>query len=64
MKTILEHGKKPSTIKEFICTYCGCVFTADADEYKHNFDRNEDYWSSDCPECGNVAYSTCHGGNG
>ena len=50
MKKIIEHGKKPNTIKRFICTHCGCVFEADSDEYKHTLDRNEDIWTSECPE--------------
>lgn len=57
MKKIIEHGKKPTTIKRFVCTTCGCVFEADADEYKYIFDRNEEFWSSLCPECGSTAYT-------
>lgn len=65
MKTILEHGRKASTIKRFICVHCGCVFEADGGEYAHHLDTdyNQEYYSSSCPECGYLSYSVYHSGS-
>lgn len=39
------------------CLRCGCIFEADQDEYESHFDWNEEYWSSNCPECNYIANS-------
>lgn len=55
MKKIIKHGK-PEPIRRFICALCGCVFDADINGYSHEFDHNEDYYFSSCPECGAISY--------
>lgn len=57
MKKIIKHGEIPSTVRRFKCLHCGCIFEADRDEYESHFDRNEEFWSSSCPECNHVANS-------
>ena len=32
MKVIVQ-GKKPDLSKDFVCSYCGCVFVAEKGEY-------------------------------
>ena len=57
MKKIIEHGRKCDRTWRFSCNRCGCVFDATPDDYKFEFDRNDEYYSSTCPECGCTARS-------
>ena len=55
MKRVIKSGKmKPTTIT-FKCSWCGCVFEADREDYTEHFDRNEHYYNSTCPTCGKTA---------
>lgn len=61
MKKVIKHGRKPepiSTIKQFQCITCGCVFECDKEDYRRcgRYETStvmENH--SDCPECGNLA---------
>ena len=59
MKRIITHGDKtrPKPIRQFLCPVCHCIFIATHNDYKYEVIRNEDIWSSTCPECGKTAYS-------
>ena len=50
---IIKYGRIPDATKQFKCLYCGCIFEADDTEYRHKFDRNEDYYICECPVCEN-----------
>lgn len=57
---ILQQGEIPEymqTVKRFKCFTCGCVFEADKDEYKTDFQYNELFYSSKCPCCGKTVNS-------
>lgn len=56
MINIIKEGVQPNYVKRFRCPKCGCEF--DTDEYRHRFDRNEDYYVCTCPMpwCGAFAY--------
>ena len=57
MIKILKHGKsKELMTRRFICSKCACVFTATEDDFKHYFDRNEEYYGCMCPECNHMIY--------
>lgn len=60
MKKIVEHGQKHDMTRRFCCRHCSCVFDATPDDYKFEFDRNDEYYSSTCPECGCAAHSYIH----
>ena len=54
---IIKPGKKPDTTERFECSYCGCMFEADEDDYEFEFDSlNGCYcYAADCPTCGLTA---------
>ena len=54
---IIKPGKKPDTTELFECSYCGCMFDADEDDYEFEFDSlNGCYcYAADCPTCGLTA---------
>ena len=59
---IIKPGKKPDTTKRFTCSYCGCVFEADEDDYEVVFESFDGYscTTADCPTCGRKAYKSCN----
>ena len=44
---------KLKQIKRFECRKCGCIFTADNTEYEIDDQYSQEYYSCDCPTCGN-----------
>lgn len=48
MIKIIERGKRPNPVKQFICGKCGCVF--ESDEYRKESDKNDEYYVCKCPE--------------
>lgn len=59
---IIEHGRPVSECfketKLFKCSYCGCKFEANEDEYKYVTQYNEIYYYCQCPECSQNADET------
>ena len=54
VKTIVKHG---DTIKTFTCERCGCIFTADENDYnRRGYLIGYHDFNSSCPECGRDAY--------
>lgn len=52
MQIIKEGNKKQILeIKSFVCSNCGCEFTAVRGEYKYNFDQREGtgWYECKCP---------------
>lgn len=57
---IIKPGKKPDTTERFECSYCGCVFEADEDDYEKEYSwRNDYYLKIDCPCCGYIIHKSC-----
>lgn len=55
---IIKLGRNPkpiSAIRRFKCTYCGCVFEADKNEYECGSQYSDFYYSCKCPCCGQHA---------
>ena len=52
--TIIKAGtKKKHEPIEFKCYKCGCIFTADEEDYEEEFSiGNTSYLKIDCPCCG------------
>ena len=42
--------------KIFSCSYCGCVFKADRNEYLTGKHYNDLYYTCTCPTCGKTVY--------
>lgn len=59
---IIKPGKKPDTTERFECSYCGCVFEADEDDYEEEFYSLDGYScnTADCPTCGRKVYKSCN----
>lgn len=56
MKIIVQ-GKKPDLSKDFVCSYCGCVFVAEKGEYSTvQTGYNETGYECNCPCCGTSCY--------
>ena len=54
---IIKPGKKPDTTKRFECSYRGCVFDADKDDYGLVGDAYGNQWAyMTCPTCGHKVY--------
>lgn len=60
---IIKHGKKAttglvtkSTIRSFYCESCGCVYTADLNEYFLIREPILPNCFSTCPECGSKVW--------
>lgn len=56
---IIKHGspKYSKPDRKFRCSYCGCVFETEYDEYEYAGSQyNEAYYKSTCPECHNIVY--------
>ena len=56
---IIKHGNpkynKPDI--KFRCSYCGCEFVAEYNEYKYAGSQyNESYYKAECPECHRSVY--------
>lgn len=54
---IINHGNVPRKVRRFICRNCGCIFEAEKGEYLVRFDRNEEYYEANCPDCHNAVHS-------
>lgn len=62
MKIIKEGNlDKIKQTKRFECKICGCVFEADAGEYKLTFERNTEVAYAKCPTCKSIAYEEKRG---
>lgn len=58
MKTIVEGNfELLAAFKYFKCSCCGWIGKADKNEYIHDYDRDEDYYSIKCPYCKKTVYS-------
>lgn len=58
---IIKLGKKPSTIEQFECPRCGCVFKADKGDYELAYSLlNGYYFKIDCPCCGYIIRKSCN----
>ena len=46
---------------EFNCDKCGCIFTADKDDYKYKSDQIEEisWYQIKCPYCSNWVFKDC-----
>lgn len=61
---IIKQGKSKEELeailkaeKRFECSTCGCVFTANNDEYRYEEDYiYYSYYYCECPNCGNRAH--------
>lgn len=55
MKSIISDGKiKNESMTRFCCKHCGCIFTADKQDYSIHPDfRNGIYAKAECPYCKN-----------
>ena len=57
---IIKPGKKPETTERFECSYCGCVFMADVDDYEEEYSLCSSYYlKSDCPCWGCIIRKSC-----
>jgi Zn finger protein HypA/HybF involved in hydrogenase expression len=51
-----ELEKKRKRTKQFECHECGCIFSADAGEYKFEEDYIYTTYFCDCPNCSEKAF--------
>ena len=61
MKIIKEGDKKlaelkRNKVKRFECSFCGCIWEANKDEYVTSSQYNDEYYYSFCPCCQEIAY--------
>lgn len=57
---IIKAGDLSTTLKpkRFICSNCGCVFTADCTEYEYaGMQYNQPYYKCLCPTCCKYVYT-------
>lgn len=58
---ILKEGniEKINKTKYFLCRNCGCVWTANKDEYKTDTQYNQEYYTCKCPfeNCGETGFA-------
>lgn len=53
---ILKPGKDVLKPRKFVCSYCGCEFIAEKNEYDSVFYNNDFFYKCDCPNCGDMIY--------
>ena len=55
---IIQQGdlKRLDKTLRFTCNACGCVWDANANEYRLEWDRNSQYPVCECPTCGKASY--------
>ena len=58
---IIKPGRKLYTTERFECSYCGCVFKADEDDYEVEFNPFDHCYCYmvDCPICGRTVRRPC-----
>ena len=45
------------TTKRFECPACGCIWDANASEYRREMDRNGDVFACECPTCKRLSFT-------
>ena len=55
---IIQQGdlKRLDKTLRFTCNACGCVWDANANEYRHEWDGKDDMTVCYCPTCGKATY--------
>ena len=64
MKIIKEGDlRRLDTTRRFSCSACGCIWEANASEYRKKWDRNDTLIACECPTCKKVSYASAKPGN-
>lgn len=50
---IIKKGNlnRDNSMRRFNCPYCGCIWEANATEYRTEWERNCEWFECDCPTC-------------